>query len=206
MGTIRTRTAIAAVGLGLVAAGCEAPKRVMQYPEGTLPVRYEDATTYSTCLVASVAMTANYLVGERQYTEAGIRQALHQAGLYETRVGDLQEYLQGQKLHLVVLKGTTGGKPPLSLRYWLQDRGYPVICVINRHENSPSFNHAIVVIGISRTPEGPPADTIHYLDPASPMQLHSEGVEAFETMWARGEHAMMIVVAPPVDAEGDPGR
>lgn len=197
------------VAWGLTAgllAGCDTPSRIVKYPEGSLQVQFEDATAHSTCLVASVAMAANYLLGERVYTEAGIRQALHRAGLYETRVGDLQTYLANEKLHMVVLKGTLDGKPPLSLRYWLQNRGYPVICVINRRDNSPSFNHAVVAIGISRTLEGPPADSIHYLDPASPLQLHSEGLDAFETLWARGENAMMIVVAPPPDAGSDPVR
>jgi hypothetical protein len=69
--------------------------------------------------------------------------------------------------------------------------------VINRQAGNPAQNHAVVVIGISKIAQEESADRIHYLDPSSPVQLHSEAPAVFETNWARGEHAMMIVVQPP---------
>ena len=57
--------------------------------------------------------------------------------------------------------------------------------------------HAVVVIGFTKTAGDETADRIHYLDPASAKVLHSEDRKTFETLWARGEHAMMMVIAPP---------
>lgn len=177
-------------------AGCESPNRIAKYPEGALRVRYEEASTYSACLVASVVMAANYLAGERRFSENGIRGDLQRAGLDESRVGDLKTYLAGQGLHLVTLAGSLDGKPPLSLKYWLLRRGYPVICVINRNPVDPNFNHAVVLIGISATEDIESADRIHYLDPSSAEPLHTDDAVTFEVIWARGQHAMMVVVVP----------
>jgi hypothetical protein len=184
-------------GLGLAAAGCEQPRRSAKYPEGTLPVRYEASTAYSGCLIACVAMAANYLLDKTEFSEAGTRQAMRQAGLDETRITDVKKYLAGKGLDVVALSGCLDGKPPVSLEYWVRQRGYPAICVINRQAGDPGFNHAVAVIGISGTGRVDSADTIHYLDPSSPKQLHSEEVGSFEANWARGRHAMLIVVHPP---------
>lgn len=178
-------------------AGCEASNRGGNYPAGALQVRYESATHHDTCLVASVAMAANYLLNEQQFTEDSIRQGLQQAKLDPTRIGDVETYMGQQGLHLVTLRGRMDGKPPASLRYWLLQRGYPVVCVINRQADNPDYNHAVVVIGISQTAPPESADMIHYLDPASPRQLHSQELGEFESLWSRGQNAMLIVVAPP---------
>lgn len=191
-------TTLLAVLIVITAAstGCESPHRIAKYPDGSLQVRYEEATTHSSCLVASVAMAANYVVGERRFSENGIREDLKRAGWDESRVGDLKTYLTEQGLHLVTLAGSLDGNPPVSLKYWLLRRGYPVICVINRDPVDPNFNHAVVLIGISTTGDIESTDRIHYLDPSSADPLHADDAVKFEAAWARGQYAMMVVVVP----------
>lgn len=181
-------------------AGCEGPQRQRaEYPRGALHVRYESATTYSTCLVASVAMAGNYLLDEVAFHEPRVREELKLMNLDETLVGDIKKYLQTQGLYLVTLTGRLDNKPPTGLGYWVKTRRYPVICVINRDEEGDTgFNHAVVVIGISSNEETDSADIIHYFDPATEWApLHSDPAPEFETLWGRCDHAMMIVVAPP---------
>jgi len=184
------------IGTAFVLAGCQSPNRIAKYPPGSLRVCYEEATSHSSCLVASVAMAANYVVGERRFSEGGIRADLKRAGLDESRVGDLKTYLADQGLHLVTLAGRLDGNPPLGVKYWLLSRGYPVICVINRDPVDPNFNHAVVLIGISTTDNIESTDRIHYLDPSSAAMMHTDEAAIFETAWARGQHAMMVVVVP----------
>lgn len=183
----------------LMTAGCQEPKRVVTYPDRSLRVRYEPATTYSTCLVASVAMSANYLLDDRTFTETAIRSDLRRMGLDETRVGDLKTYLTQSRppLHLATLSGSLDDKPPTGLRWWLEHRGFPVICVINRDPVDPAFNHAVVVIGISANVGDASADIIHYLDPSLDEPLRSEPLAAFDVLWGRSGHAMMIVLNTP---------
>lgn len=183
-----------------LATGCQQPKRLFRLPKDCLPVRYEAATTHSSCLVASVAMAANYLLGDRQFSERQIQVDLKRLGYDETRVGDLKKYLQQvpERLYLVSLAGCLDPEPPAGLRYWLEKRGYPVICVINRDPGAnPSFNHAVVVIGISANQNRGSADIIHYLDPSSVDQLHSTTTDEFEVLWSSGEYAMMVVCQAP---------
>lgn len=181
----------------LTQTGCQEAQRVAKYPEGALQVRYESSSKYSGCLIASVAMAANYLLNKTTFSEASIRSDLLVAGLDESRIGDVKKYLGEKGLHLITLSGCLDGKPPASLKYWVNDRGYPVICVINRQPSDPALNHAVVVIGISKMGSVESADRIHYLDPSSPVQLHGEELATFQANWARGQHAMMIVVQPP---------
>jgi hypothetical protein len=193
---------LAGVSTGTI--GCaDKPKRIFRLPEGSLPVRYEAAGSHSTCLVASVAMAANYLMGERRFSEKRICDEVKQLKYDETRVGDLKAYLEHvpERLHLLTLAGNLDSLPPTGLPYWLEERGYPVICVINRDPAAnPAFNHAVVVIGISANQTGGSADIIHYLDPSSAEQLHSTDPEGFEQLWAAGDHAMMIVCHAPAQA------
>ena len=191
----RTPLALVAALLGI--SGCGNPNRVAKYPEGTLHVRYEPATSYSTCLVASVAMAGNYLFGEHRYSENGLLNDLRRAGRDETRVGDLKDHLAGDGLYLSVLSGHLGDEPPTGMGHWLKNRGYPVICVINRVSQDPAFNHAVVVIGISPNPKDGSTDIVYYLDPSAPEPLHAAAPAAFERLWARCEHAMMIVAEAP---------
>ena len=180
--------------------GCQQTRRNHRLPPDCLPVRYEAATTHATCLVSSVVMASNYLLADRRLSERGVQVDLKRLGYDETRVGDLKAYLRQlpERLYLVTLTGQLDAKPPAGLRYWLEQRGYPVICVINRDPRSdPGFNHAVVVIGISTNRKGTSADIVHYLDPSSVEQLHSEPVDEFEMIWAGADHAMMIVCQEP---------
>ena len=188
-------------------ASCDKPSRIAKYPDGTLRVRYEQATTHSTCLVAGVAMACNYLLGESRFTEQRIRGDLKRSGGDETRVSDLKAYLAKtpEKLWMLTLTGGLNDQPPAGLGYWLNRRGYPAICVINRDPGGDSgFNHAVVVIGFCANPKGESADImVHYLDPSSVEPLHSAKAGVFEGLWARGGHAMILVVAPPTGPQDD---
>lgn len=181
---------------------CGPLRQPVRYPEGTLQVRYESAPDHSTCLVACVAMAANYLVGYHKYDVEAIRSTLKDTGRDETLVGDLKGYLQDQGLYLVCLRqGQADGKPPTGLKYWLKNRGYPVICVINRDTNGdPGFNHAVLVIGISGNPDDPSTDIVHYFDPSTNKPIWWEPVPVFEVLWDRCDRTMMLVVAPSKDA------
>lgn len=194
-----------AVALSVLVAtsGCQQPQRkLVTHPPGTLIVHYEEASAPSACLVASVAMAANYVLGEREFTEPDLRAALRRQNLDETRVADVQAFLRQQGLEMVALAGRPDGEPPLGLRYWLVRRGYPVICIINQHDGDPELNHAVVVTGFSANPEDPSADIVYYLDPATRDPLQSVGLAEFQAHWAHGNHAMMIVVQPPSEPAG----
>lgn len=187
--------------LVLTIAGCDpAPKkRVYHYPPNSLRVVYEGAEQPTGCLVASVAMAANYYLGDHKYSENMMMEQVRQMGLNETRVGDLQKFLARDDLDLFSLTGQMSDEPPLGLEYLLVKRGYPVICIINRQSDDPAYNHAVVVIGVSTNSVTGYADTIHYFDPASPQQLHSDDAALFEIMWGRCHNAMMFVTRPPAD-------
>ena len=201
-GQNRRKPAVLLIALACLGGtlGCEQPRRNYRLPPDCLPVRYEAATTYATCLVSSVAMGANYLLGDRKLSERQIQVDLKRLHYDETRVGDLKAYLRQlpERLYLVTLTGQLDAEPPTGLRYWLEKRGYPVICVINRDPGcNPGFNHAVLVIGISKNQKGSSADIIHYLDPSSVDQLHSAPVDEFEMIWSSGDRAMMIVCQDP---------
>jgi hypothetical protein len=145
-------------------------------------------------------MASNYLLGERRFTESSLQKELTAAGRDETKIEDLKTHLSEHGLHLLTLSGQLDGKPPASLRYWLQKRGYPVICIINSRGDDPAYNHAVVVTGIEATEGDTLADKIVYLDPATPTPLQRESATWFDALWQRGHNAMMIVVAPPADS------
>lgn len=186
----------------LTGAGCAGPLKrpPVTHPQGTLRVLYEQATTRSSCLVAGATMAANYLLGERRFTEPQMRAAMRAAGWDETVVADVKAYLAAHDLYLVTLAGTIDGKPPLGLRYWLQNRGYPVICVVNQHGGDPRLNHAVVVSGILANEVPDSADIVYYLDPSTPEPLQTADMKAFDQMWAYSDRAMMLVVAPPSES------
>ncbi len=191
---------LGAILLPLV-TGCETESRrpMIEYPPGTWRVRYESSEDYSSCLIASVVMAANYLKGERQFSEAEARAAMDAMGLDHTRVGDVKTYLQRVGLDLITLTGRLDPDPPTGLHYWSKSRRYPVICVVNRDEKGdPGFNHAVIVIGITDNPDTEKEDRIHYFDPSMPDDpLMTVPAAEFDAQWTRGERAMMIVVNPP---------
>jgi hypothetical protein len=147
--------------------------------------------------VAAVVMASNYVLGERRLTENLVRDELRRSGRDETAIEDLKDFLPSKGLHMVTLAGTIDGKPPTSLRYWVMQRGYPVICIINREGEDPAFNHAVVVTGIQAKPGESPTDIITCLDPSLPQAIDNVSAAEFGILWERGLHAMMIVVAPP---------
>jgi len=199
--------ATVALALALMAggAGCESPQPQRQHPPGTLRIPYERADSHTGCLTASVAMVANYVLGEYRFSEKRLRHALERADLDETDPADVKNYLESVGLHLAIFRGELDGKPPLGLEYWVLQRGYPAICVINTHGGDPNLNHAVVVIGFSRTDAPESADTIYYLDPATADPLQKMPADEFERAWARAGHTMMVVVRPPA-GEGQPAE
>jgi hypothetical protein len=194
---------IGIITAGLFAAGgCEAPRpKFTTHPPGTLPVHYEEASTPTSCLVASAVMAANYLLGQPRFTEPGVRKAMKEQRLDETQVTEMQTFLVGQGLDLIALSGRLDGKPTLGLRFWVERKGYPVICIINRLGEEPKFNHAVVVTGFSEGAGSPPADIVYYLDPSTREPLQSVPATEFEKYWHRGNNTMLLVVAPPAAAK-----
>jgi hypothetical protein len=189
------------MGLSVGMLGCEAPpKQAVKYPAGALKVVYEDATKPATCLVASVAMSANYLLKERSFSEALILEEFKHAGRDETAIADMKAYLAEKGLYLVTLSGRLDDVPPTGLKYWLEKRGYPVICIISHHPGGPEFNHAIVVIGICTNQKTGSVDSIYYFDPSSVEALYNMDAANFEELWERGEHAMLVIIKPPPKA------
>jgi len=187
----------------IVLAGCQSPSKIPKYPSGALRVQYEDANSYTTCLVASVAMASNYLIGERKFTVTSIVDDLGRKAREETSISDLKDYLDENGLYMVTLSGKLDANPPTGLEYWVKKRGYPVICVINNRPKNPAFRHAILVIGISPNPKGGSADIIYYFDPSSVEALHHMDADEFERQWAPSEHAMMIVTKPYPEVKGN---
>lgn len=189
-----------------VAGGCAillgcAPKLeswATDYPAGVLDVRYEPATHFASCLVASVAMAASKVDGHL-YNEPEIRRQLREAGLDETRPHDLDTWLATRRLDLLILAGRLDDRPPFGVEYWVMQRGYPAICIVNRSGEDTRYNHAIVVIGVQRKVTDHPGttDTLYYLDPASKRGLETVDRETFEMWWSRGQRTMMVVVKPP---------
>jgi hypothetical protein len=184
-------------------AGCEAPRRLVSYPPGALPVTFERSTSYSTCLAASVIMAANYLEDSPRFKLKDVVAEIRSYGGDETKVADLKEYLAGKGLHLFSMAGRTNDVPPVGMGYWVRQKGYPVVCVINRVGTSPDFNHAVVVIGMRENLGVETADTIHYLDPSADNPLYTCSEASFETMWARCQHAMLVVTKPPAGLESE---
>jgi hypothetical protein len=137
--------------------------------------------------------------------EPDVVQQMRADHLDETRPGDVQAWLDRQPddLSLITLRGTLSDAPPTGLHYWLLQRGYPVVCVVNKTGQSADYNHAVVVIGIDTAAPGA-ADgqpqVIHYLDPASPKRVEQCGRDEFETWWARCQNVMGLVVRRPRSA------
>ena len=188
------------VGLGLT--GCEGSRQTfVTHPPGTLPVAFEGASASSSCLVACVTMSANYLLGKRQFAEPEVRTTLAQRHLDETSIKDLQTFLSdsGQGLELMVLSGQLDDQPPRGIRFWIERKGYPVIAIINKRGKDPKFakfNHAVVVTGFSTDTSSSPADIVYYLDPSTSEPMVSVTRTDFEKYWSASDRAMLLVVQP----------
>lgn len=198
----RVRTlGIMLVGLsGLAAmAGCGQKNKLIGYPPGTLPVEYAQATSYTACLVTSITMAANYAENRPRFRVEEVVEDLRGAGKDETKVHDLKEYMAKKGLDVWALAGKLDEEPPTGLGFWLRAQRYPVVCVINRVGNGPDYNHAVVVIGFRENRDVESADRIHYLDPSADTPLYTCSLEAFEEIWARCGHAMMVVTKGTAD-------
>ncbi|GMU23953.1 MAG: hypothetical protein AMXMBFR13_40300 [Phycisphaerae bacterium] len=198
----RLTRVLALLGGLVLASGCQTPRRLETYPPGALPVPYEAATTYSSCLLASTAMAANYTVDALRFSEKQMLADFQHQRADVSRVGEVKRYLKERGLHLMTVEGGLDGPPPRGLRDWLTVRRYPVICVINREGADPAFNHAVVVIGVSSKADAESSDTIYYLDPSTQHPLHACTPGEFEELWSRGGHAMMVVLVPPREEPG----
>jgi len=178
-------------------AGCQRPQTVDAFPAGAIPVRYVPADDPTDCLAASVVMSANYVLGHDQFTTKKMRQELRGAGMDPSRTADVRSWLESYDLYLTPLVGELTDKPPLGLVWWVQKRGYPMVCVINRHAGDSAYNHAVVVIGFEFDAGSPQSATVHVLDPASPRRLESWERDVFDHYWASAGRVMMPIYEAP---------
>ena len=203
--TLRKTVLPIALALAAMLAGCGPTPKLIGYPPGALPVEYDRATTYSACLVASVTMAANYAENRPRFQVPEVLADLKKAGADETKVADLKNYMARKGLTVWNLAGTMDEKPWTGLGFWLREWRSPPVCVINRIGGNADYNHAVVVIGLRENRDMESADRIHYLDPSADSPLYTCSLEAFDEMWARCGHAMLVVTkGPPEQAEVKP--
>jgi hypothetical protein len=189
----------------LSGAGCKKQLTALETPPGTLPVRYVPATDYTDCLLASVIMSANYVDGRPRLVPSTVRADLEADGLDRTRLGDFRNWMSTQGFRMIALKGRLVRTPPDGVLWWVQERGYPVICVLNRHGGDPEFNHAVVVIGFDLGDNEKEVRNVHLLDPASPYGVESPDRATFEREWQETDRVMILVFdEPAASAAGGP--
>jgi hypothetical protein len=181
----------------LMGATCHKRVAVEDYPPGAMRVRYVAATDYSECLVASVVMCGNYVLNSNRMTPEQVERDLADAGLDHTRVGDMRTWLKTQGIQMTPLKGRYSSEPPNGLAWWVLDRGYPVICVVNRHAGDAEYNHAVLVIDvkINETSEAP--EGVYVLDPASPKRIEHIERQMFEHYWGSAGSVMLPLFEAP---------
>ncbi len=195
----RRRSALLLLSLAIL-AGCHEPKiAVRQYPPTALRVRYVAATDYTDCLLASVVMVANYVSGHDRLEAGRLRREMRAEGLDPTVIGDFQTWAARYGLKLIALRGALDAEPPRDLAWWVVERGYPVICVINRHEGNPDYNHAVVVIGVDFDDSTQQVAGLDVLDPAAPRRLVHLPRADFERDWSATNRVMMLVFDAPRD-------
>jgi hypothetical protein len=188
---------LAGLAVTIPSGACRKRVAVDRYPAGTLRVRYAPAGDYTDCLIASVVMCANYVVNAERYTTAGLRRDLEAAGLDHTRVGDLQAWLADQAFQMTPLRGDLTRRPPLGLGWWVLERGYPVICVINKHAGNPEFNHAVLVIGLDLDDDIGRVTAVSALDPASEKRLVRWDRSMFAHYWGSAGRVMLPLFERP---------
>lgn len=189
----RLAATAAAALLIMVLAGCEKRAAIDQYPRGALQVRYVPANDLTDCLLASTVMCANYVAGSDRLQPSTMRQALESGGLDPSRISDMQTWLAGREFKLLALKnGELSDKPSVGLQWWVAQRGYPVICVINKFAGKADYNHAVVVIGFGEDEDD--GQTVHYLDPASPSRVVTKDRRLFEHYWTNADRVMLPLI------------
>ena len=199
--TIWPVVAIAAALLTLTGsiAGCRKRIAVDSYPPGVLRVRFVQAHDYTDCLVAATVMCANYVAGANRLQPLQVREGLQGAGLDPTQVEAMRTWLAQVGFELVPLKGEFSDQPQTGLGWWIHQRGYPAICVINRFAGDADYNHAVVVIGFD--PPGPASEAqgVYLLDPAAAKRLVRLEIKRFEHYWACGDYVMLPLFETPAE-------
>ena len=180
---------------------CVQRMAVDQYPPGTMRVGWMAASDYTDCLAASVAMCANYVLDAQWFSPAKIREGTSEAGLDHTLVAGVQAWLGGQGLEMTPLVGELSDDAPLGLGWWVLQRGYPVICVINKSGGNADYNHAVVVIGIDGG-SAESAEGVYVLDPASSKRLERWERLKFLHYWGSAGSVMLPLFETPRDARG----
>jgi hypothetical protein len=193
----------------LLVAGCKKQITATDFPDQTIKVRYVRAVDYTDCLLASTVMCANYVAGRERLVLSEARTDLEAAGLDRTRVDDVRGWLASEAFRLIPLKGRLARTPPDGLMWWVLDRGYPAICIINKHGGDPEYNHAVVVIGFESDDNGGQVAGIHVLEPAAKKGLETWDRETFEQRWVLTGQVMMLIFeepepSAPVDEESEP--
>ena len=188
------------------AGGLRGPAPAGEYPPGALPVEFVPATTYSSCLVASVVMAANYVEDQPRFRVKDVLAELKAAGRDESKARDLKSYMEGKGLGVWTLTGQLDNHPPTGLGFWLRQERYPVVCVINRVGSSSDFNHAVVVIGMADDP--PPNQPIGYTTWIRRLTARCTHAawRASRRCRARCHHAMLLVTKEPVEPAVRPGE
>lgn len=178
---------------GLLDMACNRRVAATDFPPNSLRVRYVPASDYTDCLVASVVMCANYVLGSDHFSPSGVRRELAADGLDPTRIGDVRMWLDGKGIKMVPLKGELSDTPPLGLGWWVQERGYPVICVVNKFGGNAEYNHAVVVIGVETGETAGQLGAVYVLDPASPRGVERWEHRTVEHYWRSTGQIMLLL-------------
>jgi hypothetical protein len=144
-------------------------------------------------------MVANYVLDSERLTSPVLRDAMGRAGLDHTQVGDMASILEQWALELIPLRGTLRGRPPISLAWWVMQRGYPVICVINQAEGKPDHNHAVVVVGMVLA-ENDAETEVFVLDPSAGKHLFTWTGTVFQQYWNSAGRVMLPMVEKVVQS------
>jgi len=179
-----------------IAAGCSQHREIVEYPSGSLKVRFMPADDYTDCLVASIVMCANYLRGHNRFDSREIRKEMAAAGLNHTRVDGVSQWLSGHRMRMVPIRGELSDEPPRGVAWWILSRGHPVICVVNKHGDNADYNHAVVIIGVEVDADGQIV-AVDVLDPASADRLERWPRSEFEGYWSRTNQAMLPLFESP---------
>ena len=198
----RSAGVVGVAALFVLGAGCQRRIAVDTFPAGTVHVRFVPAANYTDCLVASVVMCANYVTASERFEPADVREGLTAAGLDPTRIADVRDYLTGRRLTLQPLTGSFTDRELTGLGWWLLQGGYPVICVMNKNGGNADYNHAVVVIGVGGGDSVASAQTVHYLDPASPRRLESVDRLLFQHYWGSAGKIMLPLFETPGQVAG----
>lgn len=115
-------------------------------------------------------------------------------------MADVQAWLGERGFELKPLVGELSDDPPLGIGWWLLERGYPVICVINKFAGNADYNHAVVIIGMKGGGSAESAETVYILDPASPKRIEQWERLKFVHYWGSAGRVMLPLFETPPKA------